>query len=53
LLQFLSKEHPQTKALILSHLPPDQAADVLNEFKDDLRSETVFRIATIGKYLHN
>jgi flagellar motor switch protein FliG len=49
LASFLSKEHPQTIALILSHLPPDQAADVLNEFKDDLRAETVFRMATIGK----
>lgn len=49
LASFLSKEHPQTIALILSHLPPDQSAEVLNEFKDDLRGETIMRIATIGK----
>lgn len=49
LANFLSKEHPQTIALILSHLPPSQAADVLQEFPEDLRSETVLRIATIGK----
>lgn len=49
LASFLSKEHPQTIALILSHLPPDQSAEVLNEFKDDLRSETIMRMATIGK----
>jgi flagellar motor switch protein FliG len=35
--------------LILSHLPPDQSADVLAEFKDDVRTETIMRIATIGK----
>ncbi|MDX9791844.1 MAG: flagellar motor switch protein FliG [Candidatus Kapaibacterium sp.] len=49
LASFLSKEHPQTIALILSHLPPDQSAEVLQEFKDDLRTETIIRIATIGK----
>lgn len=49
LANFLSKEHPQTIALILSHLPPSQAADVLQEFTEDLRSETISRIATIGK----
>ncbi len=49
LANFLSKEHPQTIALIMSHLPPSQAADVLQEFSEELRSETVLRIATIGK----
>lgn len=49
LASFLSKEHPQTIALILSHLPPDQSADVLHEFNEQLRSETVLRIAKIGK----
>ncbi len=49
LASFLSKEHPQTIALILSHLPPDQSAEVLNEFKDDIRGETVMRIAKLGK----
>lgn len=49
LANFLSKEHPQTIALILSHLPADQSADVLSEFDEALRSDTVFRIATLGK----
>lgn len=49
LASFLSKEHPQTIALILSHLPPDQSAEVLQEFKDDIRADTIMRIATIGK----
>ncbi|MCX7935139.1 MAG: flagellar motor switch protein FliG, partial [Planctomycetota bacterium] len=29
LLTFISDEHPQTIALILAHLPPKQAADIL------------------------
>ncbi|GAB1372947.1 flagellar motor switch protein FliG [Candidatus Kapaibacterium sp.] len=49
LASFLAKEHPQTIALILSHLPPDQSAEVLAEFKDDVRTESIMRIATIGK----
>lgn len=49
LARFLSKEHPQTIALILSHLSPDQSAIVLNEIKDELRSDTILRIAKLGK----
>lgn len=49
LANFLSKEHPQTIALILSHFPADQSAEVLGEFDEALRSDTVFRIATLGK----
>lgn len=49
LANFLSKEHPQTIALILSHLPFEQAAEVLSEFKEDVRSDTILRIASIGK----
>jgi flagellar motor switch protein FliG len=49
LANFLSKEHPQTIALILSHLPADQSAEVLGEFDESLRADTVFRIATLGK----
>jgi flagellar motor switch protein FliG len=49
LASFLSKEHPQTIAFILSHLTPDQTAGVLNEFNEQLRNETVMRIAKIGK----
>ena len=53
LANFLSKEHPQTIALILSHLPPDQSAEVLGEFKDEIRAETIIRIATLGKVSPN
>lgn len=49
LVNFLNKEHPQTIALILSHLSPDQTAEALKELPDDLRDDVVFRIATLGK----
>jgi flagellar motor switch protein FliG len=49
LVNFLSKEHPQTVALILSHLTPDQTAEVLAEFPEELRADVAFRIATLGK----
>lgn len=49
LISFLSKEHPQTIALILSHLHPDQTASALKELTEPLRSEVVYRIATLGK----
>ncbi|MEI7811711.1 MAG: flagellar motor switch protein FliG [Ignavibacteria bacterium] len=49
LVNFLNKEHPQTIALILSHLNPDQTADALKELPDNLRSDVAYRIATLGK----
>lgn len=49
LASFLQKEHPQTIALILSNLTPDQAAQVLIEFPDELRHNVAYRMATLGK----
>lgn len=49
LVNFLNKEHPQTIALILSHLNPNQTAIALKEMTEPLRSDVVFRIATLGK----
>jgi flagellar motor switch protein FliG len=46
---FLQKEHPQTIALILSNLSPEQTAQVLTEFSDELRNDVTFRISTLGK----
>jgi flagellar motor switch protein FliG len=46
---FLAKEHPQTIALIVSNLTPDQGAQVLTEFSDDLRNNVSLRMATLGK----
>jgi len=49
LVNFLNKEHPQTIALILSHLNPDQTSEALMELPEDLRTDVVYRIATLGK----
>ncbi len=49
LISFLNKEHPQTIALILSHLHPDQTASALKELPEPLRTDVAFRIATLGK----
>ncbi|PID62480.1 MAG: flagellar motor switch protein FliG [Ignavibacteriae bacterium] len=49
LINFLNKEHPQTIALILSHLSPDQVAEAVTELPEELRTEVVYRIATLGK----
>ena len=49
LISFLNKEHPQTIALILSHLHPDQTAQALKELSDEVRGEVLYRIATLGK----
>ncbi|GBD88074.1 flagellar motor switch protein FliG [bacterium BMS3Abin03] len=49
LVNFLNKEHPQTIALILARLNPNQTADVLKELPEDVRSEVAYRIATLGK----
>ncbi|HRI45509.1 MAG: flagellar motor switch protein FliG [Ignavibacteriaceae bacterium] len=49
LVNFLNKEHPQTIALILSHLNPEQTANAIKELPDNIRSDVAYRIATLGK----
>ncbi len=45
LIPFVSKEHPQTVALILSQLDANQAAGVLNGLSEELQADVSFRIA--------
>jgi len=49
LVNFLNKEHPQTIALILSHLNPEQTANALKELPEAIRADVAYRIATLGK----
>ncbi|MBM4165815.1 MAG: flagellar motor switch protein FliG [Ignavibacteria bacterium] len=49
LATFLQKEHPQTIAIVLSQLAPEHVAQVLLQMDDDLRSDVVYRMATLGK----
>lgn len=48
LSDFIVNEHPQTIALILAHMDPTEAADTLQYFPDDLRSEVAMRMAKLG-----
>ena len=43
----LASERPQTIALIVSHLPPDQAGDVLVHFPPALQTEVVHRLVDL------
>jgi len=48
LSDFITHEHPQTIALILAHMDSTEAADTLQYFSDDLRSEVAMRMARLG-----
>jgi flagellar motor switch protein FliG len=45
IIPFVSKEHPQTIALILSQLDPNQAAGVLNGLSEEVQADVTYRIA--------
>lgn len=47
LLNFIQNEHPQTLALILSYLNPNQAAQILSALPQDKQAEVAQRIATM------
>ena len=45
IIPFISKEHPQTVALILSQLESAQAAGVLNGLSEEMQADVAFRVA--------
>ena len=47
IIPFISKEHPQTIALILSQLESTQAAGVVNGLSEELQADVFYRIATM------
>ncbi len=49
LLMFLQGEHPQTIALVLSHLPPGMASEVLVGLDTERQIEVVTRIADMDQ----
>lgn len=49
LMQFIVEEHPQTIALLLSHLPSGYAAEVMSGLDTEKQPEVIRRIATIGR----
>jgi flagellar motor switch protein FliG len=48
LVGIIQEEHPQTIALILSHLPQAKAAETLELFPKEYKSDIALRIAMIG-----
>lgn len=50
LLNFIREEHPQTIALILAHLTPEQAAAILGSLPPELQCEISRRVAIIDRF---
>jgi flagellar motor switch protein FliG len=49
LAKFIASEHPQTIALVLSHLNPSQAAGLLFSLPVDMRSNVAMRMANMDQ----
>ncbi len=49
LSKFFLGEHPQTTALILAHLPSPVAAQLLEQLPDDMRTDVLLRMASLGE----
>jgi flagellar motor switch protein FliG len=49
LLTFIIDEHPQTIALILCHVPPAQAADIMSGLPAERQMSVIRRVATMGQ----
>ncbi len=52
LMEFTKTEHPQTIALILAHLAPDQAAVMLEGFSGPMQIEITKRMSTLKSVPH-
>jgi len=50
LVNFIKDEHPQTIALILVHLTPDQAASILASLSPEMQLDIAKRIANIDRF---
>ncbi len=49
LVNFIENEHPQTIALVLAYLRPEQAALVLSSLPEDLQTEVAMRLAEMDR----
>lgn len=45
--ELVGQEHPQIMALVMAHLEPDQAAEVIAYLPERVRSDVILRIATL------
>jgi flagellar motor switch protein FliG len=51
LIQLIKDEHPQTIALILVHLEPSVASDILGRLPDQVMTDVAYRIANLNKVI--
>jgi flagellar motor switch protein FliG len=49
LSKFFLGEHPQTTALIMAHLPAQVGAQLLEQLPDDMRTDVLMRMASLGE----
>src|SRR5262249_37126811 len=49
LSRFIQNEHPQTIALILAHLDPTYAANLMSSLPEQIRPEVAVRMANLGE----
>jgi flagellar motor switch protein FliG len=49
LLTFINDEHPQTIALILSHLPPSYGAEIISGLSPERQMSVIQRVASMGQ----
>jgi flagellar motor switch protein FliG len=51
LIQLIKDEHPQTIALVIVHLKPSVASEVLGKIPDEIKSDVAYRIANLDKVM--
>ncbi|SDL73532.1 flagellar motor switch protein FliG [Halarsenatibacter silvermanii] len=49
LINFIQDEHPQTIALVLAYLNPDQASEILSSLPEEIQTEVSKRLATMDR----
>jgi flagellar motor switch protein FliG len=49
LIQYIQNEHPQTISLIVAHLEPGNASEVMARLPDELKGDVACRIANLDK----
>ena len=49
LAELIKDEHPQTIAVIVVHLSPEKASDILSSLPEDLRMEVLLRISNLDR----
>lgn len=49
IVQFLTSEHPQVAALIISQLKPERSAEIFSYLSESLQAEIAYRLASMDK----